>query len=82
MRHLYARARLTTTLTTKGRHSLDNAAFGGFTLVRNYSVWTLANCILSNLKTRRDEIPSRVNPAPSSRPKFSPSQEITLSFIV
>jgi hypothetical protein len=38
--------------------------------------------LLSNLKTGRDESPSWVRIPPFSRPKFSPSQETTLSFIV
>src|SRR5208282_256860 len=57
-------------------------ALGELTIVRNCSLWTLADMILSNLKTGRDEDPSWIRISPLSRPKFSPSQETTLSFIV
>jgi len=33
--------------------------FGGLTIVQDYLVWTLADMVLSNLKTGRDESSSR-----------------------
>jgi len=34
--------------------------FGGLTIVQDYLVWTLADMVLSNLKTGRDESPRGV----------------------
>ena len=41
---------------------------GGLTTVRDYLVWTLVDCILSNLKTGRDESPSWDRIAPCRVP--------------
>ena len=48
---------------------------GGLTTVRDYLVWTLVDCILSNLKTGRDESPSWDRIAPCRVP-IRPNQEI------
>jgi hypothetical protein len=42
-------------LTTKGGHFRDDSNFGGLTIVRDCSVRTPADGILSNLKSGRDE---------------------------